>query len=270
LEQAEIERAKRKPTASLDAYDYYLRGMASFYRGTRGAISEALQLFQKAIELDSEFGSAYGMAAWCYVQRKNNGWMIDRAQEIDAIGRLARRAARFGKEDPTALYTGGFALAQVVGHLDAGVALIDRALTLDPNLAAGWHLSGWVRIHLREPEAAIEHLAHAIRLNPLDPLLYGMQNGMAAAHFLAGRYDEASSWAEKALREHPNYLPAIRMSAASHAFAGRLEQAQKAMTRMRQIDPALCVAGLADLVPFRQPEDFARYVEGLRRAGLPD
>jgi tetratricopeptide (TPR) repeat protein len=127
-----------------------------------------------------------------------------------------------------------------------------------------------MRIHLREPEAAIEHLTRAMRLNPLDPLLYGMQNGMAAAHFLAGRYDEASSWAEKALREQPNYLPAIRMSAASHAFAGRLAEAQKTMARMRQIDPALRVAGLKDLVPFRRSEDFARYAEGLRTAGLPD
>jgi TolB-like protein/class 3 adenylate cyclase len=270
LEQAEIERARRKPTESLDAYDYYLRGMASFYRGTKDAISEALQLFHKAIALDPEFASAYGMAAWCYAQRKNNGWMTDRVQETAAIGRLARQAARLGKEDPTALYTGGFALAQVEGNLDAGAALIDRARALDPNLAAAWHLSAWTRINLREPEAAIEHLTQAMRLNPLDPLLFGMQNGMAAAHFLAGRYDEASSWAEKALREHPNYLPAIRMSAASLAFAGRLTEAQKTMARMRQVDPALRVADLKDLVPFRRPEDFARYVEGLRRAGLPD
>ncbi|MFY9737284.1 MAG: adenylate/guanylate cyclase domain-containing protein, partial [Rhodoplanes sp.] len=270
LEQAEIERARRKPTESLDAYDYYLHGMASFYRGTKDAISEALQLFHKAIARDPEFASAYGMAAWCYVQRKNNLWMTDRAQETAAIERLARQAARLGKEDPTALYTGGYALAQIEGHLDAGIALIDRALALDPNLAAAWHLSGWMRIHLREPEVAIAHLTRAVRLNPLDPLLFAMQNGMAAAHFLAGRYDEASSWAEKALREHPNYLPAIRMSAASHAFAGRLAEAQKAVARMRQVDPALRVAGLKDLVPFRRPEDFARYVEGLRRAGLPD
>ena len=270
LEQAEIERARRKPTESLNAYDYYLRGMASFYRGTKDAISEALDLFDKAIARDPEFASAYGMAAWCYVQRKNNLWMTDCARETAAIERLARQAARLGKEDPTALYTGGYALAQIEGHLDAGIALIDRALALDPNLAAAWHLSGWMRIHLREPEVAIAHLARAVRLNPLDPLLFAMQNGIAAAHFLAGRYDEASSWAEKALREHPNYLPAIRMSAASHAFAGRLAEAQKAVARMRQIDPALRVAGLKDVVPFRRPEDFARYVEGLRRAGLPD
>jgi tetratricopeptide (TPR) repeat protein len=188
--------------------------MARFYRGTKDAISDALQLFNKAIALDPEFASAYGMAALCYVTRKSHLWMAERAQETAAMGRLARQAARLGKDDPTALYAGGFALAQVEGHLDAGAALIDRALALDPNLAATWHTSGWVRIHLREPEAAIEHLTRAMRLNPVDPQLYMMQHGMAAAYFLAGRYEEASSWAEKALREHPNYLPAIRMSAA--------------------------------------------------------
>ena len=72
---------------------------------------------------------------------------------------------------------------ELLGHLDAGAALIDRALVLDPNLAAAWHLSGWVKIHLGEPEIAIEHMAHAMRLNPLDPLILGMQNGTAAAPF---------------------------------------------------------------------------------------
>ena len=97
LEQAEIERAKRKPTESLDAYDYFLRGMASYYRRTREAINEALPLFYKAIELDPDFASAYGMAAWCYAWRKINGWMTDRVQEIAETARLARRAAELGR-----------------------------------------------------------------------------------------------------------------------------------------------------------------------------
>jgi hypothetical protein len=113
-------------------------------------------------------------------------------------------------------------------------------------------------------------MARAMRLNPLDPLLFGMQNGTAAAHFLAGRYDAASSWAEKALWEHPAHSPAMRMAAASHALAGRLAPARDAMARMRRIDPALRVSNIAAFVPFRRPEDFARYVEGLRKAGLPE
>jgi TolB-like protein len=270
LEQAEIERAKQKPTESLDAYDYYLRGKADFHQGTRETISEALRLLYRAIELDPHFASAHGMAAACHVRRINLGWMTDRVQDTAELERLAKNAAVLGKEDAVALHTAGFALAQVAGHLEAGAALIDRALALNLNLAAAWYHSGWVRIYLGEPETAIEHMARAMRLNPLDPLLFGMQNGTAAAHFLAGRYDAASSWAEKALWDHPAHSPAMRMAAASHALAGRLAPARDAMARMRRIDPALCVSNIAAAVPFRRPEDFARYVQGLRKAGLPE
>ena len=76
LERAEIERAKRKPTESLYAYDYYLRGRTKLNQGTREAVGEGLPLFYKAIELDPDFASAYAMAAWCHVWRKVNGWMI--------------------------------------------------------------------------------------------------------------------------------------------------------------------------------------------------
>ncbi len=93
LEQAEIERAKRKPTENLDAYDYFLRGMASYYQRDKEAIAEALRLFYKAIEIDPNFASAYGMAAWCYGWRKINGWTTDRVHEVAETARLAWRAA---------------------------------------------------------------------------------------------------------------------------------------------------------------------------------
>src|SRR5262249_3050010 len=120
LEQAEIERAKRKPTESLDAYDHYLRGMASYYQWTREGYSEALRLFYRAIELDSEFASAYGMAAFCYGMLKTPGWMTDRAKEVGEAERLAWRAAALGKDDAVALAAVGFVLAFVVHDLDAG------------------------------------------------------------------------------------------------------------------------------------------------------
>jgi TolB-like protein len=97
LQHAEIERAKRKPTENLNAYDYYLRGMASARQWTKDADREALHLFYKAIELDSDLASAYGMAAWCYVRRKANCWMIDRAQDSMEATRLARSAVNFGQ-----------------------------------------------------------------------------------------------------------------------------------------------------------------------------
>src|SRR5262249_8593166 len=110
LEQAETERAKRKPTENLNAYDYFLRGMASFYQITREAISEALQLFYRAIDLDRDFAAAYGMAATCYAQRRANRWMIDRSQEIAEAVRLARQAVELGRDDAVALWLGGVVL----------------------------------------------------------------------------------------------------------------------------------------------------------------
>lgn len=91
LEQSEIERAKNKPTENLDAYDYLLRGKASLYLWTAEGIDGALRLFYRAIELDPEFGSAYGMAAWCYTRRMANGRMINSSQEIAETARVAPR-----------------------------------------------------------------------------------------------------------------------------------------------------------------------------------
>ena len=182
LEQAEIDRARRKPTENLDAYDFFLRGMAKAHQETKEAISEALRLFYKAIELDSEFASAYGMAAFCFLLRKVYLWMTDPAQELAETARLARRAAESGWDDAVALARGGQALATGVGDLDRAAAMIDRALALNPNLAAAWYASGWLRNMLGEPETAIQHVAHAMRLNPLDPemSLDAGRNGLRA------------------------------------------------------------------------------------------
>lgn len=196
--------------------------------------------------------------------------MTDRMKETFEAARLARRAVELGKEDAVALSTGGFALAYVVGHFDDGAAFIDRALALNPNLAAAWTFSGWVRVYLGEHEMALEHFARSMRLSPLDPFMYVTQNGIAVAHFCIGRDDEASSWAEKALLESPNYYLALRVLAASSALGGRLGDAQKAVARLREMDPSSRVSDLKDLTPLRRPEDIARYAEGLRKAGLPE
>ena len=270
LEQAEIERATRKPTESLDAYDHFLRGMASFYQRTKEANSEALRLFSKAIELDPKFASAYGMAAWCYVWRKINGWMTDREREIAEAARLARLAVELGKYDAVALCRAGHAIGFLIHDLDSGITFIDQALVLNPNLATAWYLGGWLRAYRGEPDIAIEHLARAMRLSPLDPTLYHMQAGTAFAHFLAGRFDDASSWAEKPFRNEPNYLPAATVKAASNALAGRMDEARQAMERSRQIDPALRISSLKDWYPLHRPEHLARWADGLRKAGLPE
>jgi tetratricopeptide (TPR) repeat protein len=148
--------------------------------------------------------------------------------------------------------------------------MTDQALVLNPNLATAWLLSGYLKALLGEHEMAIEHLTRAMRLSPLDPEVFVAHLGLAAAHLFDGRYDEASSWAEKAMRQRPNAAGAARVAAASHALAGRLERAQKAMAHLRQLAPTLRISNLRDVLTLRRPEVMARYVEGLRKAGLPE
>ncbi len=270
LERVEIERAKRKPTESLDAYDYYLRGMAKLHIGTREAIEAALALFYKAIELDPDFSSAYGGAAWCHFWRKLNGWMVDRNHEIAEGVRLARLAVELGRDDAVALTRAGHALGHLTGDVDGGIALIDRARLLNPNFAPAWFLGGALRVFRGETENAIEDLAHAVRLSPLDPEMFRMEAATSLAHFFDGRFDSASSWAEKALGNLPSLLVAVALLASSHALAGRLVEARQAMRRLRALDPSLRIANLKDWLPIHRPEDYARFADGLRLSGLPE
>ncbi len=182
------------------------------------------------------------------------------------------RAAELGQDDAVALALAGLALGYVVGDLDGAIALVDRALALNPNLTSAWYASGTVRAFQGDqPDLAIEHLARAMRLSPLDPFIFSMQGVTAFAHFLAGRYLEAVTWAEKAFWERPNVLATLRIAAVCNAYAGRFEQARKAVTCALELDPNMRISNIKDRIGvFRRPEDFARYAEGLRIARLPE
>ncbi len=270
LEQAEIERTKRKPTGSLDAYDHYLRGMACVHRWTREASDEALQHFRCALELDPDYTSAYGMVARCYSQRKVSAWVTEPEREIADSIRLAKHVAQFGTDDALALVTAGMALGYVVGDLEDGDAMIERGLALDPNLAWGWLFSGWTKVWLGEWETALERIQRAMRLSPQDPQFFNMQTGAAWAYLLAGRYAEAQSWAQAALRARPDYLNPLCIMAATSALAGNLQDARKNLAHMRQLDPGARISNIQQRYPFRRLEVLARFGEGLRLAGLPE
>jgi TolB-like protein len=270
LERAEIERALHKPTESLDAYDCYLRGMASFHQRGREAVSEALSMFYKALERDPAFAAAYGMAAWCIFWRKINGWMTDPAQEIAEGARLARRAVELGRNDAVTLTRGGHVLAHFGGRIDDSIALVDEAIALDPNHATAWIMSGFLRALRGEPDEAIERFKRAMRLSPMDSEMFRMQFGMALSHFVARRFDEALTWAEKAFREWPGFALAIAFIAASHALAGRTDEAQRAAEHFRKLDPTRRLSTVGSWIPFHRPEDVAMLMDGLRKAGVPE
>jgi tetratricopeptide (TPR) repeat protein len=168
-----------------------------------------------------------------------------------------------------ALASSVHALVHLAGDLDSGIASADRALALDPNLAAAWFVGGFVRIWRGQPEDALERLVRAMRLNPLSPDMHRMEVGVAIAHLLAGHAADALSWAEKASRDTADRAFPIGILAAIYACAGRGDEARQAVQELRRLAPRLRLSNLDEWLPFRRPQDLAMFSDGLRKAGLP-
>jgi len=268
LEAAEIERVKSKPTANLDAYDHYLRGVAGLHKWTREGNDEALAQFYQAMKIDANYAVAHGMAARTYVQRNASCWMTDRAGEVIEAERLARLAVVLGDDDAVALCTAGFALADICGEPIDGDALIDRSIVINPNLAWAWLYSGWAKATLGEPELALERLKRARELSPLDPQAFSFLVAVAFAHFVAERYEDALSSAEASIRGKPDFILPNLIAASSAALAGNFDSARKAIARVRTIAPAMRVSSVHQVQAMRA-QDLERWSDGLRKAGLP-
>ena len=213
------------------------------------------------------------MAAWCYFRRYSNAVLTaDSAKENAEATAIARRAVEIGSEDAIALCMGGVTLASIALEVEAGDAYIDRALVLNPNLAIALANSGLVKIWLGEHALAIDRLTHAMRLNPLDPLLYRVHGLLAYAHFFSGQDEQALSWAEKAFLVQPFFPAVAGIAAACYAKANRNEDAKRAVANMIQFAPGIRISNFPLLRRslFRRQEDAIRYTDELRKAGLPE
>ena len=271
VQQAELERSTRKPTESLDAYDYYLRGLALQSRPTKQTTEEALRLFYKAIELDPDFAAPYATAARCYSTRKVFGWMSDPTVETVEADRLVQRAVKLGADDAFVFGLSAFATFYLFGDLEGGAVHMERARALNPNLAILWGGSGFINVCLGQLDMGIAQIEHAIRLSPLDPSMGLWEHGIALGHFCAGRDEDAVSWSTMALRDMGydggNTLAVL---AASFAFLGHMEEGQNAIERLRIVAPDWRLSNLPDLRNIRRTQDRKRFLEGLRLAGLPE
>ncbi len=266
LEKAEIERAKRELTSNPAAYDFYLRGLASWNCWSRADNTKALKLFYAAIDKDPEFATPYGLAASCYQFAKANGWQSDFDRE--EISRLTERAVGLGNDDAVALCWAGHVRAFFFKEVDRALLLINRALELDLNLAIAWQRSGWVRGYAGDSDGAIESLNKAMRLDPLDTRVFLTQSAMAFAHFVGGRDEEAAQWAALALKTKPNWMPALRVAIASNAMHGRAAEAKAALQLYEQIDPEVSIRKICEHYPFQRQKDKQRLVKALRKAGV--
>ena len=269
LEQAEIERAKHKPTERLDSYDFYLRGIELVSTRTLAPLPEALELFKKAFERDPDYAAAYAMAAWTILlQQSISGIPLTDEKRADAI-RIANLAATKGIDDAFALSRSGHVLTYLGHEYDRGASLVEQAVALNPNLANAWHSRGWVSLMCDEYERSIESFDRMIRLSPLDPLRVRAWNGIAFAFFSLSRYEEGFVSANKAIQflTEAHSMGAYIVNAVR---TGRTLEAREAATRLLKLQPDFRASHAQKAFPVRSQEIQDRIAAALREAGLPD
>jgi adenylate cyclase len=270
LRSSEIERAICKPTDSLDAYDLYLQALAQFWKWTGEGWRAAIALLRRALAFDPSYAPAAGLFAWCCVALH---WIRHgiSEEEVDEGARFARQAIDVGQDDPDALAMGGWGIFLLAGEPISGLNAIERALALNPNFAFARSFCGWTRACLNRPASAIEALQQAMRLSPFDPQHWAFYGGLALAHLVAGRHEEAVEWADLALHEQTRDWTVMAFKAAACGHLGRTDEGRNCVKRMRELKPGLTVASLKVLAAsVFAPEVLVIYIEGVRKAGLPE
>ena len=267
LEQAEIERTRQKPTDRLDSYDLFLRGMASLNK--MKALSEAREFFKKAFEQDPDYGAAYAMAAaTLMMQQAARGVPLTAEMRAEAI-RLADAGSTLAGDDAFVLAISGHVLTYLGHEYDRGASMVERAVSLNPNLAVAWYSRGWVTLMCGEAERSIESFDRMIRLSPLDRLRTSAWNGSSFALYQLGRYDEGCAIAMKSIQlaKHAHTLAAFAVNASS---AGRTTDAMQTVAELLKLHPGFRTSHVREAFPVRDPDQREKMAVALREAGLPD
>jgi adenylate cyclase len=263
--QTEIEMATRRRPENLTAYDFYLRAMPQFYLATREGFAEAIRLAHRALELDPRFGSVAALAGVCHMLNVVLGYSNDPQFDRKEAVRLARLALSIDDSDPDTLARASTISAFMVGDSEAEIEMADRAVALNPNSWLAWTGRGHVYRIAGLPEEAIRSFERAIRMSPVDPRLYLALTGIGQALIELRRFDEAIVVLKKSLRQNL-YLATYLWLASAFAHLGRDAEAHDAAARVLEIDPAFTISALIA----RVPKNVKLFIEGLRKAGLPE
>jgi len=217
LRQSEIERASRKPTANLTAYDLYLRALAQSYRLTEEGFAEAVVLARQALAIDPSYAPAAALVGSCRVRQRVQGWGALSAADVSEACRLARQALEAERDDAETIWQTAFTLFHLAGEAAMAAAALDRALARNPNAAHAWLARGNIHALRNEPEAAIGACERARRLSPFDPLAFAIALNIAVAHLAARRFEQAIDWADRTLHEQPRLVGAMRVKVVANA-----------------------------------------------------
>lgn len=271
LVRAEGLRLQGKPPNSMDAYDHLLRGLACMHKLIPEETAKALAHFEKAIELDPTYGRAYAFATWVYRRSVQECGLAslsqsDRRRAVD----LARKALRHDRNDPFVLVYASITFSEIERNLDEASALVDRALAMNPNSHRFWNAKARLFAQGGNTAQAIEAGHRAISIGPYDPGIWVTYWAIAEAHLQELQFEQAIEFAKLAVLANERVGPAYFIRAAACAQLGNQTEAQEALAGALRINPGMTVRAFPASYHVASYKNLEVYLDGLRRAGLPD
>ena len=265
LTQGEQQRLRRHGTSNVEAYECWLRARALFTRGTRELIVEARAMYRRAIEFDHNFAAPHAGLAFAAIADHTSGWALDSTQALLEAERWARRALELNDQEPVSHMALGNVLLWRRDHKGA-LAEFARMIALDPNFAQGHTATGLALMYAGEPARALEPFAIAMRLDPHYPDI--VLHFLAQANFSLGKYEIAAQQLLDRIARNPSTDASRMLLASCYGHLGRAEDARAVWAELLKVNPDFSLAQRARVLPYKNPDDFQRILEGLAKAGL--
>jgi adenylate cyclase len=267
IEHSEIQRARRSPVKSFDAYDLHLRALAQYYEMTEESFARSARLFEQALQLDPNYVPALLAGLRAVSMRSAQGWVPPRDVKQISLD-YSERALRLEKDNAEVLANVARLRSFFFGANTESLDLARRATENNPNSASAWMHCGWVHVYDGQPEKAVGYFERAIRLSPRDPDNFETFAGLAGALIQLGRYDDAVEAGRRSVQQGPNFSPGWRMLTAALALGGRQAEVREAVVGLLKAEPLCSLSTFWARNAIHK--DYARIAEGLRLAGLPE
>ena len=264
LTTGEQARLERKHTDNLEAYDYYLRGDASFYPLTPESLARTRQFYEKAIDLDPQFAAAYASLSTTYLMEWDLQWNEDPAA-LDRAVELAEKAKSLDDTLPMAHRVLAGVLLFKKEHKKA-LAAAQRAISLDPNDAAAYARLALILNYLGQPARTPDLVKKAIQLNPHYPSHYLFAIGHA--EYLQGQFDAAIATFKRVLARNPTALGAHTYLAAIYSVLGKTKETQAEIAEIMRISPQYSLEVVRERSLYRDGAVLDAYLDRLHKAGL--
>jgi TolB-like protein len=270
IRKAEIVRARRKRPESLDAWDLYIQALPLVYGADVPGYTAAIELLDRALALEPDYAPALTLAAWAHEKRDTFGGTAPAGvNDAETSLAYAQRALDIDPDDALAMALFGW--ERIMFRADyAGLALCSRAVELNPNNRAVLDLAAVAHLHAGALEDVIACATRALELSPGAPDAYMCINHISSAHFSAGRFEEAAEWAQRSIDLEKGFIYSHLFLAASHAHLGRDDEAKAALKVALALRPDFTVAQESEDQAMRFPERRKLWIDGLRRAGMPE